>query len=146
MRLASDSAKAVRITERFADALDRADFDQAAELVRDDCEYVIRGQTICGPAAIMASYAQNDTWATKNLDRIEYESSVAPVDDTVRAAAVITFVDRVFHQGKSHTFTCRQRITLGPCGRIGRIEHEDAEGAREALEAFYVSCGLRRNE
>ena len=145
MKPAPDSSEAVRVAEQFAYALDRSNFEQAAELLRDDCEYVIRGQTIRGPTAIMAAYAQSDAWALKNLDRIEYESSTAQADDTVGSAVVITFVDRVFHQGRSHIFTCRQLIALGPCGRIARITHEDVEGEREALDAFFASCGLRRD-
>jgi len=129
----------VQVAAALAQALDHEDFSVAEGLLAAGCVYESPFGLLEGPAAIMASYRGNAESAVSRFDRIEYESSVEPLDET---SARITYFDRITHKGKSHEFSCRQVVTVGDDGKIVRIVHEEIPGKREALNAFYVEVGI----
>ena len=126
------------VADAFRVALDLNDFSAARALVHDDCEYLIRSETIRGAAAIIASYREADEGAEKTFDAHAYDSSIhALAGDT----ATIEFVDHLELDDRSHTHRCHQEITMGPTGLICRIRHIDLPGEREAVEAFLAGVG-----
>lgn len=124
---------AVEIATRFAHALDAEDYPAAEALLRDDCEYRLRGEVHRSPQAIIASYRGNGDSANTDFDEVEYESSITAQSPRV---AIIDFVDRLRRGKSSLTFQCRQIVEVDDEGRIRRIEHLDLPGQREALAAF----------
>ncbi len=121
------------IADAFRVALDHNDFDAARALLRDDCEYLIRGETLHGAVAIVASYRDADENAGRTFDHHAYDSSVVEAGDD---EAIIEFVDHLELGGRSLTHRCHQRILPGPGGLIHRIEHIDLPGEREAVDDF----------
>jgi hypothetical protein len=126
---------------RFAEALDREDYGEAAALLAPDARYRIGDRVLAGPEAIVASYRENGEWALAALDGVSYESRVEAAGP---GRAAITFVDHLEHAMRRHTHTCRQVVTVNPDGRITEIEHQDLPGERERLDAFFLETGVRR--
>lgn len=131
---------ALDIPQCFAAALDENDFNAAGALLAEHCVYEFRGKQVLGRASIMATYTNSADWAAANLDGLTYESAV----ETVSAAvARITFTDHVTYGDKQHTYQCQQLVTIDG-GLIERIQHEELDGEREALDEFFRDCGLKR--
>ena len=126
----------------LAAALDRNDFATAARLISAECRYEVRGETLIGAAAIIGSYAENNLWATQNLDEVRYESEVGePAGDTV----AVHYTDYLMKAGGGwHRHRCRQHLTVDDEGRIVRIVHEDLPGEVEALDDYFERCGIGR--
>ena len=132
---------AVQSAQRFADVLDDRQYDSLSEVLAADCEYVFRDNVVSRVAGIIETYRENTEWGFDIFDAIEFESSVtAETPDTV----AVTFVDRLYFQDASHEHRCRQVLTIDEAGRITRIVHVDLDGESEALEAFFVACGIER--
>ncbi len=127
------------IATRFAEALDREDYAAAAELLDEDCVYLIRGERHVGPAEIIASYKGNGDSAARSFDSIVYGSAVR---SSGQSSATIEFSDDITHQDKSLMHRCEQTVTVDTQGRIVRLQHIDLPGERERLAAFKQSCGL----
>lgn len=117
----------------LARALDREDYEATRGLLRDDCVYEIRGETIDGADAIIASYQGNGEKGRRVFDEIEYESAISPLSE---GTARIDYTDSVTHAGERFVHKCAQEIAFDESGTITRITHIDLEGEREALEAF----------
>ena len=126
------------VAERFAKALDAEDYVAAEALLSDDCEYTCRGRVYRGPAETIAAYREAGREAKGAFDGARYESAVEEVAEGV---AVIEFSDHLCRGGRWFTFRCRQRIEVDGQGRIGRIEHVDLPGQREALAEFVRVTG-----
>ena len=125
----------------IARALDRDDFEQVRAYLADECEYLLDGETLRGPTAVVASYAEASDWARRNLDAIRYESVVGePAGDGVP----VRFIDHLEHGGRTHRHECEQVFTVGPDGRVVRVVHRELPGQSEALAEFFRTCGLRR--
>lgn len=129
-----DEAIAIAPALALAEVLDREDFDAARALMRDDCIYEFRGELIHGADAIVASYRGNGDKARKHFDRIEYQSSVVPVDE---GQARIDYTDIVNHAGDTLIHRCAQEVDFDSGGAITRIRHVDFPGEREAVAAFF---------
>lgn len=129
------------VVERFALSLDGEDYGSATLLLSADCEYRIRGKTIVGAEAIIASYRGNGD-AAQNFDSIAYGSSVrAGGGDPKMGWIVIEFWDEITHRGRSHRHQCEQWARVVD-GAIVEIEHRDVEGELESLNAFKAWCGI----
>tara|TARA_R110000744_G_C19084755_1_gene531692 strand:+ start:137 stop:544 length:408 start_codon:yes stop_codon:yes gene_type:complete len=124
------------IVEQFALALDGEDYPAATELLAPACVYSIRGKTINGAGAIIASYQGNGE-AAQAFDSIAYGSSVREGTD---GWIVIEFWDEITHRGRVHRHQCEQWARVLD-GAIVEIEHRDLEGEVEALNAFKAWCG-----
>ncbi len=129
------------VVRRFARALDHNDFAAAASCLSPDCRYVFKDETLVGPGAILKSYAENDEWARRVLDRVAYESRVSRRPD---GTISVLFIDSIVHHGSSHRYRSRQEISIDAGGLIAGIVHRELPGEREKLEAFLARCGLRR--
>jgi len=126
------SANSIELAERFAKALDQEDYPTALACLDPDCLYEIRGETLMGAEAIIASYQKNGDSGSDRFDFIRYESGVEPIEGGVR----IEFLDHLTLEGRNHTHTCVQELTFNPTGEICGIRHIDLEGEREALKRF----------
>ena len=122
------------VATKLAEALDRRDYEAARACLAEECHYEIRGETISGADAILASYQSNDGSDSDRFDSVEFTSSVSPIDDS---QARIEYTDVVTIFGENHTHRCDQLITLDPSsGKISHIEHVDLPGETEALKQF----------
>ena len=121
------------VVARFARALDREDYDQAAACLHPDCVYSIRGDTHCGAAAIVDSYRGNGDTAAEVFDSIEYGSELSP---EAGGWVSVRFRDRITHEGESLEHQCEQRMHVGTERLIDTIEHRDLPGERERLDEF----------
>ena len=131
----------LEIAQQFAKALDMGDYEAVAALLTPDCRYDFRGTMPQGRTTIMAMYRDNDDWAKRTFDEIEYGSEVALGADR---HPVITFSDYTRHDGIKHTHTCRQSLNLDAEGGICGIRHIDMDGERAGLDAFLARCGITR--
>lgn len=131
-----------RVATALAQALDRNDFVGAAEWIASHCIYEVRGETIVGSAAILASYAGTSTWVTQMFDEVRYESAVEPPSGDTAAVLYTDYLMKV--PGKWHRHRCRQHLTVGESGRVERIVHEDLPGEQESLDRYFEECGIER--
>ena len=130
----------VRIAKQFAQALDNEDYLAAQQLLSPQCSYDMRGSVSTEPSSIIESYKASGEWAARELDSIEYESTV---ERSANGEAVIIFIDRIQHQGKELVHRCQQIIRLDNTGLIFHIQHKDLPGELEALQTFLRQVGLR---
>lgn len=126
---------------RFAAALDREDYDEAARYLAEWCEYDTGGEVIVGREAILASYRSSSDWGRANLDSVRYESAVR--DE--QGAVVITYTDIIEHAGIGHTYRCEQAVVLDADGLIAHIAHRELPGEAEALAAYWERIGVKRH-
>lgn len=128
------------IATRFAAALDRCDFAEAARYLAADCCYQIGQDVLIGPEAIIASYRESDEWGRGVLEQVVYRSRVEQSSDHV----TITYIDQLFHHGETHEYRCQQHLWLDASGRIAQIVHEELPGEREKLDEFFARVGVKR--
>jgi len=126
---------------RFAECLDREDYTAAETSLAEACVYAIGGRTIRGPAAIIAEYRESGEWGRRVLDRVDCSSRLIECEDET---VLVEFRDDIHHQGRRHTYACRQRLWIDRNGLIIRIEHQDDAEASARLAAFFASVGIER--
>lgn len=129
------------LTRQFAQALDRDDFAAAAAFMAADCSYALRGQTIDGREAIIASYRSASEGGRSKLDTIVFESSVKQLSGD---CTLISYADHLTCKGLQHTHRCEQAVTFNAQGLICHIEHRDLPDEREALAAFFEACATKQ--
>ncbi len=129
------------IARRFASALDRCDFDEAADYLAADCRYDTGHGELLGSDAIIASYRQSDEWGRGVLDQVVYESEVTANADV---SCTALYIDRITHHGDTLEYRSRQHLWLNDAGQLIRILHEELPGERDALDAFFARHGIRR--
>ncbi len=129
------------IARRFASALDRCDFDEAADYLAADCRYDTGHGELVGPDAIIASYRASDEWGRGVLDQVVYESEVTANAD---GSFTVLYIDRITQQGETHEYRSRQHLWLNDAGQVARIVHEELPGERKALDAFFARHRVRR--
>lgn len=128
------------IARRFAAALDRCDFVEATQYLAPDCRYETGHGELVGPDAIIASYRESAEWGSQALDQVVYESAVEERDGSFR----VLYTDRITHEGQAFEYRSCQRLWLNAAGLVARIVHEELPGEREALQAFFARCGVKR--
>lgn len=128
------------IAKRFAAALDRCDFSEAARYLAPDCRYEFGQEVLIGPDAIIASYRESDEWGRGVLQQVVYESRVEWNSDH----ATVTYIDRLSHHGETHEYRCRQHLWLDDTRHIVRIVHEELPGEREKLDEVFARWGVKR--
>ena len=130
----------IELAAEFGNALDADDFQRMQQLLHAECVYFIGEQPIRGPELIAASYERNMQEGRRKLDELVWgPSRVERIDDHT---FMIFFEDFLTHQGQSHTFQCRQKITFDPAGKIHRIDHIEDADERDRLNDFYRRVGL----
>ena len=130
------TAVGLEIVRRFALALDHEDYSAASSLLAPECEYEIRNDRHAGPDAIIGAYRGNGDEAAERFDAISYGSDARHDPES---GFVISFWDRIEHEGRSHLHRCEQVLTVNSEGRIDRILHRDLPGEVESLAAFKAS-------
>jgi len=129
----------IQIVERFALALDGEDYAGALGELDPGCVYSIRGKTINGAEAVIASYQGNGD-AAQQFDSIAYGSAVRDGrGDPRKGWIVIEFWDEITHRGRVHRHQCEQWVRVVD-GVIVEIEHRDLEGEVEELKSFKRWC------
>ena len=121
------------IARRLAETLDREDYPAAHALLAPDCHYTLRGESLVGPEAIVASYRKNAEDGRQRFDQLVFESEVTILGPS---EARIGYTDRLTRAGYTHVHRCAQLVRWNEAGLISRITHCDLPGEREALEAF----------
>jgi hypothetical protein len=129
------------IVRRFATALDRSDFAEAARYLAPGCRYDTGHGELTGPEAIIASYRESDEWGRGVLDQVVFESEVQQEND---GSFTVLYLDRIRLHGETLEYRSRQHLWLNDDGQVVRILHEELPGQREALDAFFARHGLRR--
>jgi len=129
------------LAQEFADALDGEDYSAAAKFLRDGCEYECRGKCVVGVQAIVDSYRENAEWARETFDRIVYSSHTKPLPDD---RVLITFIDEIGLEDKSHTYRCQQILSFDRQGLIRHIQHQEIGKEQTALKAFLRQSGIER--
>jgi hypothetical protein len=135
------STVAIQIAERFADLLDRREYDLLQHVLSPDCRYELRGRVLGGVSPIIEEYRTATEWAFKVLERIEFESRVVAESPSSNR---VTFTDRLFLGDAVHEYRCQQVLTVDDSGQIIHIRHVDLEGQSAALEAFFRKCEIVR--
>lgn len=131
----------LNIARRWADALDRDDFEALPAFLSPECRYHSPGGEIVGPEAIIASYESSSVWAHATFDRITWASECeGQGDDRV----LITFIDIADHRGEHHVYRCQQLIHVDDAGLIDDIIHISIEGEETALADFFARIGVTR--
>lgn len=123
----------------FALALDRDDFAAARSILHPNCVYLIRGKSLTGADAILASYQSATEDAHAKFDDVKYASNVSMQSENV---ALIEFSDILTHKGWTHHHKCHQQLTLDSAGAIIEIKHIDLPGERESLQTYLTKVGL----
>jgi len=126
--------------KRFAGALDRCEFVEAAQWVADDCRYHSPDGSLTGVDAIIDSWRSNDTEAQRAHDRIDDESEVAIAGER---EVTVTCTDHIVRRDETHRYRCRRILTLNRNGLITLIRHEGLPEEREALDAFLARRGAQ---
>ncbi len=54
----------------------------------------------------------------------------------------VHFEDFLTNNGLTHTYRCKQKLTLNTAGKIKLIEHHEIPEERAKLNAFYRKVGL----
>ena len=129
----------VKQTRRFAEALQKKDYDAARKLLAPMCFYFQIARELKGPQAIVAGFEQSVEWGVDQFDSIERESSVKPTED---GRALLTLFYKIRHKGKSLRIRSEQIFELDDNGRIGRIEHVELASQANDLFKFYTDVGI----
>lgn len=128
----TNSTNPLVIGESFARSLDRDDYEAIRPLLSENCCYTVKGETLEGPDQIIASYRKNGEAARLRIEKIVYESEVKA---SSAGGVEITFIDKLSHAGKQHTYRCRQALAIED-GLIIGIRHQEIPGEQEELEDF----------
>ncbi len=136
-----DASKAVERGRRFAEAVQRQDWDAAARLLAPDCSYFQVVRDVRGPQAIVECFQRDRRWGADQFDSVEQERSAAPGPD---GRVSITCLYHVRHKGHSLTIKSEHVIELDGAGLIGRIEQVELASQANALFRFYAKVGIIR--
>jgi hypothetical protein len=134
------------IAHAFATALDQNDFDRVIFLLSPNCRFEVTNsasaseRVLVGPAAIVESYRWHDARARATIDRVEYSNSIEGVH---AMTAAIRFTDVLEKNGDSHTYNCRQHITVHEAAAICRIIQEDIPEEKAAVREFMKRVGVQ---
>ena len=139
--MTDDGNSAVEQARLFAEALGRADYEAARNLLAPGCIYFQLARDLRGPQAVVDSYEKSAKWGVDQFDSIERESSVKPTAD---GRVTLTFFYRIRHKGRSLRIRSEQTIELDETGLISRIEHVELASQANALFKFYFEVGIIR--
>jgi len=123
----------LEIAKEFAAFLDANQYDDASQLLAEDCDYHYSEGSYRGNKNIINIYKQNDLQSKKIFDETTYSSEVEELPD---GNYRITFVDKIRKGHKWHEYKCYQLIQCAD-GRIIHIEHREIPGEMESLRMFY---------
>jgi hypothetical protein len=125
--------------DAFASSLDREDFDAARTFLDDHCVYYMRDRCISGKDEIIAAYREENRWAKKYMDIVNYCHGLQRLDFR---DFLIVFIDAIRHKGKAYVHKSRQKISFNDAEKIDLIIHYDIAGEKEKLERFNREQGM----
>lgn len=127
------------IAEAFGSSLDQDNFQATRQLLSEDCTYDTGSGLLTGPEAICNSYEQNMIEGRKKLDELVWGK--CRIEELGEGEYFVHFTDYLTQNGKSHTFRCKQKVTVHD-SKIVKIVHHEIPEERAALNEFYRSVGL----
>lgn len=126
----------ITIAQQFASLLDENRFEEAAQLLSDDCHYNYSEGNYQGASNIINIYRQNHLQAVKIFDEMVYTSSVEDIGSDVYK---ITFTDKIRKAALWHEYNSYQVIRVND-ELIIDIAHHDIPDEQVALRAFYTKA------
>ncbi|MBV9102330.1 MAG: nuclear transport factor 2 family protein [Candidatus Eremiobacteraeota bacterium] len=130
---------AAELVERFASALDRDDYETAAQYLETDAVYDSGQAIIEGAPAILASFRATSEWGRRHLDRLEFLHEIGASDPNA-----ILFIDRLHKAGETLTARHTMHVELSKDHRICALRLESPAGEDERVKAFFHRHGLQR--
>ncbi len=127
--------------KQFGTALDNDDFALAQTTLSDDCRYETGTKTLIGPEEICNSYEVNMIAGRKKFDELEWGK--CRIEKLNEYQFYVHFCDHLTKNGITHTYRCKQKLTLNEAGKICLIEHEEIPEERKQLNGFYKKVGLK---
>ena len=128
----------IDIVKKLAASLDSDNFNVTQSLLSKNCVYEIGTQKFVGPAEIVGSYKEHTTYAKNTFDKVVYESSIKTISNN---EFEITYTDVLLKSGRTHTYTCKQFVTVID-SLVAQIKHQEIPGEYEKLKQYYLSVGL----
>jgi hypothetical protein len=129
----------ITLAKKFAELLDNNRFDDAVELMAEDCQYHYFEGDYSGKSNIMAIYRSNHKESGKLFDEVLYSSEVVPLSDN---SFNILFSDKIRIANKWHTYRCFQILRFEN-DLIADINHHEMPGETEAMREFYQRMKAR---
>jgi hypothetical protein len=133
----------IDIVESLARALDEDDFTTAASTMAERVEYLIGGQTIRGPDAVVASYRAASETARRLFDGVTYGHEVIPTDDP--SSFRVSYSDELSAGSETLRHLAEQHVTVAPGEGVVRIVDVDVPGERERLDEFMQRHRISRD-
>src|SRR5690349_1576039 len=99
----------ITIAEQFAALLDNNNFDEATNLLAEDCRYKYFEGKYQGSKNIINIYRQNHLQALKIFDELAYTSVVEDLGD---GTCMITFTDKIRKAALWHEHNCYQIVEV----------------------------------
>jgi hypothetical protein len=123
----------VEIVHRFAEALDRDDYDTALRLLEPDATYQRDMDLIRGACAIVNSFRTVSEWGRQNLDALEYYHEI----DDEASPAEISFIDILRSEGDALEIRHSVHLAIAKSGLIGQLLFVRPPGEKEVLDEFF---------
>lgn len=124
----------------FGNALDNDDFELAKTVISTNCKYSIGKQTLIGPDEIIGLYEKNSKEGHQKFDKLVWGE--CKIEKLNKTQFFVHFKDFLTKNGITHTYQCKQKLTLNYDGKIQLIEHHEIEEERKKLNDFYKKVGL----
>lgn len=125
--------------EKFAAHIDALEFDEAKELISDECIYRCENETHKGKEGVIAIYRHHHEEATKLFDEIAYDSEVELIDgDTCK----IRFTDQIKWKGLEYE-TVSQQVLKFENGKIVSIVHSITPDEMQGMRRFFQTARAR---
>ena len=121
------------LAEKFANLLDQNLFDDAQQLMAEDCQYHYFEGDYSGRSNIIAIYRTNHNESRKLFDEITYTSEVVPLTDN---SCKVFFYDKFRIANKWHTYRCFQILRFED-DLIVEINHHELPEEMEKMREFY---------
>ena len=135
------SAKAVA----FVNLLVPMHFDEAAELISDQCTYSYQDKILAGSSVINA-FKESHEKAVRELDSIEYLS--ASVKESGPNGIILSVSDKIALNGKSHIYRDQLEIRMersGMAWKVVHLAHLPISEERAQLREFLQLAGPKHS-
>ena len=123
----------LKLAEEFAALLDRNRYDEASQLIANECEYHYSEGNYQGQKNIINIYRLNHLESKKVFDEMSYSSVVEEMPDE---NFKINFTDKIRKGHKWHEFRSFQIIKFRE-NQVIDIQHCEIPGEMESLRMFY---------
>jgi len=126
---------------KFGTTLDADNFTSFKNIIAPECNYHIGDELYVGPDEIAGLYEKNLIEGKAKFDKLVWgKCRIEKVEPDIFE---VYFSDFLTHQGITHNYQCKQRITINDSLLVIKIQHIELPNQREALNAFYEKVGLK---